>query len=89
MEEKDFELVSIWSDKERIHSSWSSRGPEDLLAIVEAIANFAMENNAFLYLLLGALADCVKGGELSRRLSKSSVDISNFNDILKNTKDNG
>ena len=89
MEEKDFELVSIWRTGEQVHSSWQSRNKFDLVGIVEAIASFAIENETFFYYLLGALVDCARGGRLYQELSKSSVDISNFNDILKNTKDNG
>ena len=87
--EKDFELVSIWRSDYHIHSSWQSRDKSDLVGIVEAIAGFAMENEVFLYLLMGALVDCARGGNLSREISKTSIDISNFNDILKNTDNNG
>ena len=40
-------------------------------------------------LLLGALADCLNDGEFSQEIDKSTIDLSNFNNILKNTENNG
>ena len=88
--ENDIELLSVWADgNEKLHSTWHARNGRDVMAIVIAIVDFARQNDDFMLLLLGALSDCVKGGELSRYLEKSSIDISNFNNILKNTQDNG
>lgn len=88
--EKKINLVSIWKTEDEIGvgSEWHSHGVDDILAIIMSICDFAKQNNTFMMLLIGALVDCLRGGEFSKEIDKSSVDISNFNDILKNTNNN-
>ena len=93
MEEKgnNINLVSIWKteDGSGAGSEWHSSGIDDIFAIIMSICDFAKKNNTFMLLLLGALADCLRGGEFSQEINKSSIDISNFYDIFKNTNNNG
>lgn len=87
--EKDNNLLTVWKTEDGIGSEWHSECLDDVVGIIMAICKFAKTNRTFMILLLGSLADCLNGGRFSDEIDKSSVDISNFNDILKNTDNNG
>ena len=89
MVEKDIELVSIWLSENQVHSQWNAKTSNHVLAIIAAICDVAKKDDSFMSLLLGGLIDCIRGGEFSKEIDKISIDLSNFNNILKNTKDNG
>ena len=89
MEENDIELVSIWLSENQIHSQWNANTSREVIAIIAAICDVAKKDDAFMSLLLGGLIDCIKGGEFSQEIDNISVDLSNFNNILKNSENNG
>ena len=89
MQENKNNLVAIWRTEDGACSEWHSKCADDLFAIIMSICDFAKKNNMFMLLLLGALADCLNDGEFSQEIDKSTIDLSNFNNILKNTENNG
>ena len=85
MEENENNLVTIWRTEDGACSEWHSRSLDDVFAIIMSICDFAKKNTTFMVLLLGALADCLNNGDFSQEIDKSTIDLSIFNNILKNT----
>ena len=86
--EKETNLLTIWKTKDGVGSEWHSECVDDVFGIIMSICKFAKTNRTFMILLLGSLADCLNGGRFSDEIDKSSIYLSNFNDILKNTNNN-
>ena len=88
MEDEGKIALSIKIDGEAGETSWDINGFEEMLSVIVAITNYARVRPEFLAMLLYSLQK-LGDEEFRQVLDEHVIAMPDFNDILKNTKNNG